>query len=68
MQMLFFLISQISFKASTAYGHYFELCTKQVVYLHFVKDFVWGFVLFFGLEHIPVSLYFACLSVFDYVC
>ena len=41
------------------YNRYFELLIKWVAYIHFIKVFFWGFVLFFGLEHISLSVHFA---------
>ena len=37
------------------YNHCFDLFIKLMAYLYFTKVFFWGFVLYFGLEYIPLS-------------
>lgn len=46
------------------YDHYFESFITQVAYFQFIKIFFWGCVMYFGLEHIPLSPHFACFSVY----
>lgn len=37
------------------YDHCFDLFIEYMAYLYFIKVFFWGFALYFGLEHIPLS-------------
>lgn len=48
--------------------HHFELFSKLITYLLFIKIHLWSFTLLFGLEHNPLFLHFPLLSVLVSAC